>query len=140
MISVGRIAFLFSTLLVLFAMVGCSSHEKFVASHAKKKAALVAAFPVGMSRAEVHAILQGDAHSTTPVPMSVGTRPASGWVGEPPVPGGSWCAAAEERTGRVVTSFEHCSMVDGLFSLCYYWFYYDENDTLVDVDWQYRSD
>lgn len=31
-------------------------------------------------------------------------------------------------------------MVDGFLSLCFYWFYYDEADVLVDVEWQYQSD
>ncbi len=134
----ARITFLLSTLFVLLTMVGCGSHEKYVAYLAEKKALLAAAFPAGMSRAEVHAKLKAD--SNAQVPMYTGTRPATGWVAEPPVRGGSWCAAAEVRTGRVVTSFDNCSMVDGLFSLCYCWFYYDEADTLVDVDWQYQSD
>ena len=124
----------------LFALVACNSQEKAAAYHAEKKARLVSAFPAGMSRSEVHARLRSDAQGQAQVPGNSGTRPATGWSAEPPVPDGTWCAAVEARTGRTVASFERYSMVDGFFSLCYYWFYFDQADTLIDSDWQYQSD
>ncbi len=135
----ARLALLLSSGLALFAMVGCMSNEAYVRYHTERKARIQAAYPVGMSRAELHAQLHSNGMSPTTVPNS-GTRPAAGWSASPAVPGDSWCDAAEARTGRTVASFERYSMVDGLFSLCYHWFYFDEADILVDVDWQYQSD
>lgn len=47
---------------------------------------------------------------------------------------------AEKRTAKTVYRMERYRGVDGISSLCYCWFYYDENDKLVDAEWQYMSD
>ena len=138
MITMERVTVFVAAFLVL---AGCGGgHEKYMQQQAERTARLHEAYPVGLARAEVHARLKADAHGTEQVPVLSGVRPATGWLAVPQVPGGNWCARAEERTGKAVASFERYSMVDGFLSLCYYWFYFDEADALVDVEWQYQSD
>ena len=67
-------------------------------------------------------------------------RPEAGWQVDSSelVP---WKAlSAEMRTGKAVELVERYWGPDGFLSLCYCWFYYDAEDRLVDVEWQYCSD
>jgi hypothetical protein len=49
-------------------------------------------------------------------------------------------AASEQRTGRPVQRVDCYVGPDGMFGLCYCWFYYDEHDKVVDAEWQYHTD
>jgi len=65
-------------------------------------------------------------------------RPAAGWSPADHV--GQHCLASERRTGNAVPHVGRYQVPDGIFSLAYYWFYFDDRDRLVDADWQYSSD
>ncbi|MHB1080081.1 MAG: hypothetical protein ACYC67_11795 [Prosthecobacter sp.] len=50
------------------------------------------------------------------------------------------CLESERGTDKRVDSCEIHFGADGMFSLCYCWFYYDRHEELVDADWQWSSD
>jgi hypothetical protein len=67
-------------------------------------------------------------------------RPSDGW----PSHEYRWVADAaqrsEQRTGRAPYRIEHYDEVTGFYSLTEDWFYYDENDKVLDVDVTHFSD
>lgn len=68
------------------------------------------------------------------------TRPGAGWADARPRVVGLRALESERRTGKSPSRVERYLAPDGLFSLCYCWFYYDDGDRVVDVEWQYASD
>lgn len=46
----------------------------------------------------------------------------------------------ETVTGKSITFVDRYWGPDGLFSLCYCWYFYDSAAKIVDVEWQYKSD
>lgn len=125
--------------MILFVLGSCGGHEKYMRYQEERNARLRAAYPAGIPRMVVHAKLTTES-GVEMVPVLSGVRPETGWATVPQVPGGNWCLRAEERTKQTITSFERYSRADGMFSLCYYWFYYNRGDSLVDAEWQYQSD
>ena len=67
-------------------------------------------------------------------------RPPTGWEHCRDSYVGARSQASATRTGKAVTRCERYQAPDGVFSLCYCWFYYDEADRLVDAEWQWSSD
>jgi hypothetical protein len=67
-------------------------------------------------------------------------RPAAGWGSSLNAEVRKRVAASELRTGKAVYRTDRYTGLEDLFSLCYCWFYYDEQDRVVDVEWQYHSD
>src|SRR5688572_4390644 len=67
-------------------------------------------------------------------------RPVSGWTALT----NAWIRTralnSEQRTGKTVHLVESQLAPDGLFSLCVCWFYYDDKDRIVDVEWQWHTD
>jgi hypothetical protein len=67
------------------------------------------------------------------------TRPAAGWATNRFV--GARALTSEQRTGQPVHRIEGHLAPDGISGgLCRCWFYYNEDDRLVDVDWQWHTD
>jgi hypothetical protein len=67
-------------------------------------------------------------------------RPASGWIADPDSSVKTFAMGAEKRIGTKVAKAERYYGADGIFSLCYCWFYYDSSDRLIDAEWQWSSD
>lgn len=77
-------------------------------------------------------------------------RPAAGWLSLAPFSVDGRQANivffveralnVEKRVGVSVYRMERFWGTDGLSSLCYCWFYYGQDDKLIDVEWQYKSD
>ena len=96
---------------------------------AERKRHLLSLYPVGITRADLQQRLE---HMKLELSER---RPLGGWT-ECLLPGvreGS--LAAEQRTGKQVERCERYRGVHGLFSLSFYWFYYDQGDRVVDADW-----
>jgi hypothetical protein len=121
------------TLLVAGLLVGCASPDHY--DPVKRREKLLVLYPPGKTtRADVTA-RWGDQPATT-----TAKRPAAGWAAYE-FPGiAERCLASEKRTGKRVDSCERRLGTDGMFALCYCWFYYDRQDRIVDVEWQWSSD
>ena len=74
-------------------------------------------------------------------PQESQLRPKTGWENHPDVWGVAKSTAnAEKRIGKKIAKVERYFGADGMFSLCYCWFYYDASDRLLDAEWQWSSD
>src|SRR5262245_33147302 len=127
--SVARILF---ALLVALTLCGCTSLEDYTA---QRTARLREMYPPGMSREEVQAKWGPQAKPDLSV-----TRPSGGWVTDTNSRFGSYMQKKEASVGKRIESVERYWGPDGLYSLAYCWYYYDENAKVVDVAWQYKSD
>lgn len=67
-------------------------------------------------------------------------RPAAGWDAEPDNWVKTYTTKAEARIEKKIARVERYYGADGIFSLCYCWFYYDSADRLLDAEWQWSSD
>lgn len=65
-------------------------------------------------------------------------RPSTGWSADDAV--GQRCLAQERRNVARVHRVDRYLLPEGIFSLGYYWFYFDSDDHLIDAEWQYASD
>lgn len=137
--SLRQVVFLALAVLVL---AGCSS-SKYDPVYRRQK--LLEIYPLGTTtRADVVARWSGKKPD-----FSI-ERPAGGWSALAPLSINGRQAnvaflidqalVAEKRSGVLVHRLERFWGADGMFSLCYCWFYYDLNEKLVDVEWQYMSD
>ena len=91
-------------------------------------------YPPGTSREEI----QGKWGEIKPDISA--SRPDAGW---PAYPNGFIAGklqAEENATGKNIASVDRYWGADGLFALCYCWYFYDSAGKLVDVEWQYKSD
>ena len=73
-------------------------------------------------------------------PDIVETRPVGGWSTCPNKTVQTQVQSVERRTGKHVVACDGYRGVDGLFSLCRCWFFFDAENRLVDARWQYMSD
>ena len=73
-------------------------------------------------------------------PQLEASRPAGGWDSHSEGWARSYGSKAEKRIGRTIPKLERYYGADGMFSLCYCWFYYDSHDRLLDAEWQWSSD
>ena len=73
-------------------------------------------------------------------PQVEASRPAGGWDSHSEGWVRSYGSKAEKRIGRRIPKLERYYGSDGMFSLCYCWFYYDSSDRLLDAEWQWSSD
>ena len=73
-------------------------------------------------------------------PQVEASRPAGGWGSHSEGWVRSYGSKAEKRIGRTIPKLERYYGADGMFSLCYCWFYYDSRDRLLDAEWQWSSD
>lgn len=82
-----------------------------------------------------------DVRSKWSVPPQVeASRPEGGWGSHTDEWVRSYGSKAEKRIGRAIPKIERYFGADGMFSLCYCWFYYDSRDRLLDAEWQWSSD
>jgi hypothetical protein len=116
-------------LVVVFAC--CGSYAQYAEG---RRAEVLAAYPPGTARDDIHTRI---AHE----PDVMETKPASGWST-------GWIQehvdSSQKRTGKRVWTVERYSLPgcgsSSPLSLCREWFYYDQTERVVDVDWEYRSD
>ena len=112
---------------------GCGSLENY---EVKRRDRLLEIYPPGQTtRADVQ---QKWGHTKWDFSE---TRPAAGWAAATNRFIGARALTSEQRTGQPVHRIEGDLAPDGLSgSLCRCWFYYDKDDRLVDVDWQWHTD
>jgi hypothetical protein len=127
------LAFLCCAVCFIVTLSGCTSPEQHAASRRER---LLAAYPPGTTtRADVQ-------KRWAPVKPDLSEiRPASGWsaCAQPYVR--EHVASSEQRTGQSVYRSERYFGPDGLSGgLCYCWFYYDDQDHVVDAEWQWHTD
>jgi hypothetical protein len=118
--------------MLLAALISaCTSAAQY---EAERRNRLLELYPPGtLTQADIHARLDEP-------PLHSLARPESGWIATEDDPAGERCLASEARTGRRVQIVEVYSLPDGMFSLCYLWFYYDDAGVLTDTEWQWQSD
>jgi hypothetical protein len=113
-------------------LIGCMSPEQI---KAERRQRLLEMYPPGKTTRE-DVQKRWDMHRPD---LSV-VRPAAGWSECKT----GWIRAfvenSERRTGKSVYRFDRYWGPDGVLSLCWCWFCFDENDRLVDAEWQYHSD
>jgi hypothetical protein len=121
--------------LAAIAAVSCGSAASYARAH---RDALLVAYPPGeTTRGEVRA-RWGSA------PDLWEARPPAGWSAARAPAVGTRALESERRTGKAVALVERYSGPDpgasSFLALCHGWFFYDDADRLIDVDWQYMSD
>ena len=124
---------LVSTLLTL-ALASCISGQSSEDYAETRRQKLLEMYPVGKTTQKDIATRFGHA------PEVARTRPAKGWEAEQDWWIRSYATKAEQRIHRKIPKLERYFGGDGLFSLCYCWFYYDSRDRLIDAEWQWSSD
>jgi hypothetical protein len=77
-------------------------------------------------------------------PDVVAIREDAGWLRGHPSAAARHAVASERRTGKPVARVERYSGPDptgsSFISLCHGWFFYDDADQVIDVEWEYMSD
>ncbi len=117
-----------ATLVVLAALCGCRSVDP-----ESRRQRLLEFYPPGSTtRAKVHEDFTG--------PDLEGARPTEGWAAFEFASLGASLEERERAAGKSIARFERYFAADGFMGLCWYWFYFDENDRLVDAAWQYHTD
>jgi hypothetical protein len=115
-------------------LVGCGSP----AEHAqKRRLELLEIYPPGIThRSDVHK------KWASVVPDVAETRPEGGWAAVARQDVREQVVASEKRTGKSVSSCERYWGPDptSFLGLEYVWFFYDDGDTITDVEWQYHTD
>jgi len=106
-------------LAALVVLAACASADEYAA---ERRVRLLELHPPGTPRAQIHKEFGG-----TEPEFSL-TRPEAGW------------RTFESATIGARALAERWFMPDGFFSLCYVWFYYDDDDRVVDAEWQYHTD
>lgn len=96
---------------------------------------LLEMYPVGKTTREDIQARFGDRN-----PELRATRPAAGWEAYPNPWVRSYTTKAEQRIHRKIPEVDRYFGADGLFSLCYCWFYFDSKHRLIDAEWQWSSD
>jgi hypothetical protein len=118
-------------LVAFFGASGCVSHNEYAA---RRTAQLREIYPAGMTRESIQT------RWGQTKPEFSATRPANGWSTYTNQVIAKQLMALETATGKNIQSLEQYWGPDGLFSLCYCWFFYDADNKIVDVEWQYKSD
>ena len=123
-----------SSFLVALLLTGCVS-QKSIDDHAEmRRQRLLEMYPVGKTtRKDIEARFKGP-------PQVRAHRPAAGWEAYPDRWVSSYAVNAEKRINRKIPEAERYFGADGMFSLCYCWFYYDSRQRLIDAEWQWSSD
>jgi hypothetical protein len=122
-----------SVALCPFLLIAACAYDADYA--AKRREGLLSVYPPGtLTQADVHSRFKGRA------PTGSFTRPVGGWAASTSQLVGGRSLESELRTGKQVQTVEIYQTPDGMFSLCYLWFYYDADNRLTDTDWQWSSD
>lgn len=101
---------------------------------AERTAKLRQIYPPGTSKAAVQAGWQQTK------PDFTASRPSNGWETWPNKNLAQVLIALETKTGKKIESVERYWGADEWMSLARCYYYYDANDSLVDVKWEYMSD
>lgn len=118
-------------LLLAFCFAGCTSYEVHAARRSEE---LRRIYPIGITRSDV----QNKWGASRPDFTAL--RPAGGWESEPDRFISKQLLLVESRTKKDVIRVDRYWGADGFMSLCYCWYYFDSEEKLVDVEWQYKSD
>ena len=118
-------------LICCFTAVGCASYQEHAA---KRTARLREVYPPGTPKAEVQR-RWGQSK-----PDFSAMRPDQGWDAYANRYIAKKLQNEEASTGKSIASVNRYWGADGLWSLCYCWYFYDSADKIVDVEWQYKSD
>ncbi|MFZ1686429.1 MAG: hypothetical protein WAU70_03345 [Flavobacteriales bacterium] len=119
----------------LVLLSGCDAQEMVEKRMVERRVLLLKEYPPGTSKANVMAKLGPQ----RPVLECSAERPANGWHSLPPIPGSNFAMLSEERTGKSVHKFERYIHVHDHAGPCSFWFFYDENDILVDASWFWET-
>jgi hypothetical protein len=112
----------------------CYSQKSFDDHAEKRRQTLLEMYPPRVTTKK-------DVRAKWSVPPQVeASRPAGGWDSHSEGWVRSYGSNAEKRIGRPIPKLERYYGADGMFSLCYCWFYYDSRDRLLDAEWQWSSD
>jgi hypothetical protein len=112
----------------------CYSQKSFDDYAEKRRQTLLNMYPP-------RATTKKDVRAKWSVPPQVeASRPEGGWGSHPEWWIREYGSKAEKRIGRNIPKLERYFGADGIFSLCYCWFYYDSRDRLLDAEWQWSSD
>jgi hypothetical protein len=123
-----------AAVLVLVTASSCSPFESTEAYEARRRSRLLEMYPLRTTtRADVE---KRFSHK----PESTFQRPAKGWEAHENHLAAFYGARAEKRIGKKIPLADHYYGADGLFSLCYCWFYFDHRGHLLDTEWQWSSD
>jgi len=131
--SPSKLAFVLSSIAVLGITAGCGSLENY---EAERRERLLAIYPPGKTtRTDVQQRWGNSQWDFSE------TRPAAGWTTATNRFVADRALTSEQRTGQAVYRIEGELAPDGISGgLCRCWFYYDKDDRLVDVDWQWHTD
>ena len=122
-----------SLFLATLLSLGCYSQKSFDAHAELRRQQLLEMYPPRVTtRKEVRA-------KWNAIPKLEESRPPGGWDSHPDGWVRSYGSKAEKRIGRRISKLEQYYGADGVFSLCYCWFYYDSKDHLLDAEWQWSS-
>lgn len=123
-----------SVIAVVIMISGCYSQKSFDDHAEMRRQRLLEMYPPRVTTKK-------DVRAKWNVPPEVeASRPKGGWDAHPEGWVRSYGAKAEKRIGRPISKLERYYGADGMFSLCYCWFYYDSRDRLLDAEWQWSSD
>jgi len=121
-------------LAISFLVVGCYSQRDYDAHNEMRRQRLLEMYPVRKTTQQDVAKRWGYA------PQERQSRPKAGWENHPDAWVAKFTAHAEKRIGKKIAKVERYFGADGMFSLCYCWFYYDASGRLLDAEWQWSSD
>lgn len=127
----GRYA---SLLAISMLVVSCYSQRDYDAHNEMRRQRLLQMYPVRKTTR------QDVAKRWNSTPEKSATRPKAGWKTHPDTLVAEFTENAEKRIGKKIAKVERYFGADGMFSLCYCWFYYDASDRLLDAEWQWSSD
>ncbi len=116
---------------VFLAATACMSQAQYAE---QRRADLLATYPLGITENEVVKRIGREPDFMEPMRAS-GWR--SGWIS-------ARVQTSEQRTGKRVWKMDAYDLTgcgsSSPLSLCRAYFFLDEHDQVVDVEWQYRSD
>lgn len=120
-----------AALVALLVLAACTSADEYAA---QRRVQLLELHPPGTPRTRIHAEFGGSR------PELSLTRPEAGWRACENAAVGARVLASVKRTGEAVARVERWYLPDGFFSLCWVWFYFGDDDRVVDAEWQYHTD
>jgi hypothetical protein len=114
---------------------GCLSTGSMEAYAEKRRQTLLEMYPVGKTTQKDVETRWGEQSRRISA-----TRPAKGWDTHDNPRVKRFGPKAEKRIGKKIAKLEQYHGPDGLMSLCYCWYYYDNAGRLVDTEWEWSSD
>lgn len=123
------------SVIVAIIMISSCYSQKSIDDHAEmRRQRLLEIYPPRVTTKK-------DVRAKWSVPPQVEvSRPKAGWEAHPEWWIREYGSKAEARIGRTIPKLERYFGADGIFTLCYCWFYYDSRNRLLDAEWQWSSD